>query len=78
MKRKEDECRNLRKEIDITWKEKEAEWTKRSQEYEKKLDLIQVALEDYYICLKWTDEGLALSELMGDEEIWSDDEDECL
>jgi len=24
------------------------------------------------------DEGLALSELIGDGEIWSDDEDECL
>ena len=55
-------------ETETKWKDKEIEWIKRSTEYEQKMALIETALEDYDIQIKWTKEGFSLTDLLYDGE----------
>ena len=68
LKRKDDECKKRQIETDIKWKEKEVEWIKQSMEYEQKIALIETALEDYDIQIKWTKGGFLVMDLMYDKE----------
>ena len=47
LKRKDEECKKHQIETDTKWKDKEVEWITQSTEYEEKLVLIEIALEDY-------------------------------
>ena len=55
-------------ETENKWKEKEEEWIKRSIEYEKKLAVIEIVLEDYDLQLKWTNGELIVTDLLYDRE----------
>ena len=49
---------------------------KQCETWEDKMSLVEVALEDYDLKLRWTEEGLYLSELLDEERLLSDDEDD--
>ena len=66
---------------------KDKEWHKRQEEieeemhkrceiWEDKMSLIEVALEDYDLKLRWMEDGLYFSELLDKERLLSDDEDD--
>ena len=55
-------------ETDTKWKDREVEWIKWSTEYKDKLVLIEIALEDYDMQIKWTNRELLLTDLLYDWE----------
>ena len=54
----------------------EEEMRKRCEIWEDKILLIEVALKDYDLKLRWMEDGLYLSELLDEERLLSDDEDD--
>ena len=68
LKYKDKECKKRQIETNTKQKDKEVEWIKQSMEYKEKLALIETALEDYDIQIKWTNRELLLTDLLYDRE----------
>ena len=51
-------------------------WEQKCQEYDQKMNLIVLALENYDIKLKWTNGGLLLTDLLYDKKDGDKDDDD--
>ena len=65
---------------DREWKErqdkKEEEWLQQNQKHEERMAVVEMVLEDYGLKMKWTEEGLYVSELLGVEDNVSIEDDD--
>ena len=75
-----DQEQEKRQEVNFKkWKEKEEEQIQIEKDYDERIDLIEIALEDYDVKIEWVNKKLSVSDLFYDnEDEIHNDEDEQL